>query len=239
MIKSNYDVEIGKEKMILSKGLPVTLLVAFCLVLFAGCSTATRSQKGTVIGAAGGGAVGAVVGKAAGNTAMGAIIGAAAGGVTGAVIGRNMDKQADAISKEMKDAEVIREGEGIIIRFNEKVLFAYDRSDLNTTAKANLDKLNGILLKYPETNITIIGHTDNKGSDSYNQTLSEIRASSVTTYAGQNGVNVARLTAMGKGESDPIAANDTEEGRASNRRVEFVITANDKMKAEAKTEVQK
>ena len=139
----------------------------------------------------------------------------------------------------MKDAEVIREGEGIIIRFNEKVLFAYDRSDLNATAKLNLDKLNAILIKYPETNITIIGHTDSKGSDSYNQTLSETRANSVTTYAGQNGVNKARLTAMGKGESDPIAVNDTEEGRASNRRVEFVITANDKMKAEAKTEAQK
>lgn len=225
--------------MILNKSMAVTLLAALCLVVFAGCSTATRSQKGAVIGAAGGGAVGAVIGKIAGNTAMGAIIGAAAGGVTGAVIGRNMDKQAEAIAKEMKDAEVIREGEGIIIRFNEKVLFAYDRSDLNATAKSNLDKLNAILVKYPETNITIIGHTDSKGSDSYNQTLSETRANSVTTYAGQNGVNKARLTAMGKGESDPIAVNDTEEGRASNRRVEFVITANDKMKAEAKTEAQK
>ena len=223
----------------MSKSLPVTLLVAFCLVLVASCSTATRSQKGAVIGAAGGGAVGAVVGKIAGNTAMGAIIGAAAGGVTGAVIGKNMDKQAEAIAKEMKDAEVIREGEGIIIRFNEKVLFAYDRSDLNATAKTNLDKLNSILGKYPETDITIIGHTDNKGSDSYNQTLSEARATSVTTYAGQNGINTARLTAMGKGETDPISVNDTEEGRASNRRVEFVITANEKMKAEAKTEAQK
>ena len=223
----------------MNKSLFITLLIAFCLVLIAGCSTATRSQKGAVIGAAGGGAVGAVVGKIAGNTAMGAIIGAAAGGVTGAVIGRNMDKQAEAIAKEMKDAEVIREGEGIIVRFNEKVLFAYDRSDLNATAKTNLDKLNSILMKYPETNITIIGHTDSKGSDSYNQTLSETRANSVTTYAGQNGVNTTRLTAVGKGESDPIAANDTDEGRASNRRVEFVITANDTMKAEAKTEAQK
>ncbi|HUC80993.1 MAG TPA: OmpA family protein [Flavisolibacter sp.] len=238
MIKTNDNLSLGKGKM-MSKSLSVTLLIAFCLVLFAGCSTATRSQKGAVIGAAGGGAVGAVVGKIAGNTAMGAIIGAAAGGVTGAVIGRNMDKQAEAIAKEMKDAEVIREGEGIIIRFNEKVLFAYDRSDLNTTAKTNLDKLNSILAKYPETNITVIGHTDNKGSDSYNQTLSEARASSVTSYAGQNGINTARLTTVGKGESDPIAVNDTEEGRASNRRVEFVITANEKMKAEAKTEAQK
>lgn len=239
MIKTSYNVYFQKPKMIGNKTLLLTWLAAFSLVLIAGCSTATRSQKGAVIGAAGGGAVGAVVGKMTGNTAMGAIIGAAAGGVTGAVIGRNMDKQAEAIAKEMKDAEVIREGEGIIIRFNEKVLFAYDRSDLNVTAKANLDKLNAILIKYPETNITVIGHTDNKGSDQYNQTLSETRAGSVTAYAGQNGVNTTRLTALGKGESDPIAVNDTDEGRASNRRVEFVITANDKMKAEAKTEAQK
>jgi outer membrane protein OmpA-like peptidoglycan-associated protein len=239
MIKRNFGANVRNGKMAGNKNLLVAFLVAICFVLFAGCSTATRSQKGAVIGAAGGGAVGAVVGKVAGNTAMGAIIGAAAGGVTGAVIGRNMDKQAEAIAKEMKDAEVIREGEGIIIRFNEKVLFAYDRSDLNTTAKASLDKLNVILMKYPETNITVIGHTDNKGSDSYNQTLSESRAGSVTTYAGQNGINMARLTAMGKGESDPIAANDTQEGQASNRRVEFVITANDKMKAEATKETQK
>lgn len=238
MIKKIYDVSLENGKMRMSKILPITLLIAFLLVLTAGCSTATRSQKGAVIGAAGGGVVGAVIGKVAGNTAMGAIIGAAAGGVAGAIIGRNMDKQAEAIAKEMKDAEVIREGEGIIVRFNEKVLFGYDRSDLNTTAKANLDKLNSILVKYPETNITIIGHTDSKGSDSYNQTLSETRARSVTTYAGQNGVDMARLTAIGKGESDPIAVNKTEEGRASNRRVEFVITANEKMKAEAKQEAQ-
>lgn len=238
MIKKIYDVSLENGKMRMSKILPITLLIAFLLVLTAGCSTATRSQKGAVIGAAGGGVVGAVIGKVAGNTAMGAIIGAAAGGVTGAIIGRNMDKQAEAIAKEMKDAEVIREGEGIIVRFNEKVLFGYDRSDLNTTAKANLDKLNSILVKYPETNITIIGHTDSKGPDSYNQTLSETRARSVTTYAGQNGVDKARLTAIGKGESDPIAVNKTEEGRASNRRVEFVITANEKMKAEAKQVAQ-
>ena len=239
MIESNYKFNINENKTILRTSLPVLMLAAFCVLLAAGCSTPTRSQKGAVIGAAGGSAVGAVVGKIAGNTAMGAIIGAAAGGVTGAVIGRNMDKQAEAIAKEMKDAEVVREGEGIIVRFNEKVLFGYDRSDLSVTAKANLDKLNAILVKYPETNITVIGHTDNKGSDSYNQTLSETRAGSVTTYGGQNGVTITRLTAVGKGESDPIATNDTEEGRAANRRVEFVITANDKMKAEAKTEAQK
>ena len=226
-------------RIVQSKSWLVATMAVVALVFMAGCSTATRSQKGAVIGAAGGGAVGAVVGKVAGNTAMGAIIGAAAGGVTGAVIGRKMDKQAEAIAKEMKDAEVIREGEGIIIRFNEKVLFAYDRADLNVAAKTNLDKLNSILTQYPETNITIIGHTDSKGSEVYNQTLSVNRAGSVTTYAGEKGVNTSRLTAIGKGETDPIATNETEEGRSLNRRVEFVITANEKMKEEAKTETGK
>ncbi|HEU4902836.1 MAG TPA: OmpA family protein [Flavisolibacter sp.] len=229
-----------EKNTIFNKGLlSVSLLAAFCILLAAGCSTATRSQKGAVIGAAGGGAVGAVVGKMAGNTAMGAIIGAAAGGATGAVIGRKMDKQAEAIAKEMKDAEIIREGEGIIVRFSEKVLFAYDRSDLNTMAKTNLDKLNAILTQYPETNITVIGHTDSKGAKDYNQTLSVERAGSVTAYAGQNGINTTRLTALGKGETDPIATNETEEGRSQNRRVEFVITANEKMKEEAKKETGK
>lgn len=217
----------------------LTLLVTILAILLSGCKTMTKSQKGAVIGGTSGAVIGGVVGHSMGNTAMGAIIGAAAGGVAGGVIGHKMDKQAEEIAKEMGDAEVIREGEGIVIKFKEKVLFAYDRSDLNATAKTNLDKLKNILLKYPETNITVIGHTDSKGSDSYNQTLSESRATAVTNYASQNGIDKARLTAIGKGETDPIATNDTEEGSASNRRVEFVITANDKMKAEAKAEAGK
>jgi outer membrane protein OmpA-like peptidoglycan-associated protein len=217
----------------------LTLLVTILAILLSGCKTMTKSQKGAVIGGTSGAVIGGVVGHSMGNTAMGAIIGAAAGGVAGGVIGHKMDKQAEEIAKEMGDAEVIREGEGIVIKFKEKVLFAYDRSDLNATAKTNLDKLKNILLKYPETNITVIGHTDSKGSESYNQTLSESRATAVTNYVSQIGIDKARLTAIGKGETDPIATNDTEEGSASNRRVEFVITANDKMKAEAKAEAGK
>jgi outer membrane protein OmpA-like peptidoglycan-associated protein len=214
----------------------LALLLVVPALFFSGCKSLTKTQKGTVIGAGGGAVIGGVVGRAMGNTAMGAIIGAAAGGVAGAVIGRKMDKQAEEIAKEMGDAEVIREGEGIVIRFKEQVLFGYDQATLNPTAKANLDKLRAILVKYPETNITVIGHTDSKGTDRYNQRLSERRAQAVTNYAIQNGISSARLTAIGKGESDPIAANDTEANSALNRRVEFVITANEKMKAEAKAE---
>lgn len=209
---------------------------AFSGLLISGCSTATKSQKGAVIGAGGGAVVGAVIGKATGNTARGAIIGAVLGGVGGAVIGRKMDKQAEEMKKVLGDAEVRREGEGIVINFKEKVLFAYDRSDLGSSAQSNLTKLVNVLNKYPDTDIQVIGHTDANGSDDYNQKLSERRANAVINFLSANKINTSRLTARGMGESDPVAGNDTEEGKAQNRRVEFVITANEKMKEEAKRE---
>src|SRR5688572_8177269 len=227
MLHSKMVIETEKKKLSFEKiGGKFLLILMVMAVSLAGCKTMNKSQKGAVIGGAGGAVVGA-------------IIGATVGGVSGAVIGRQMDKQAEEIAKEMGDADVIREGEAIVIRFREKVLFAYDRSDLSVDAKGNLDKLRTTLLKYPETNIMVIGHTDNKGSEKYNQTLSENRANSVTTYTSQNGINNNRFTAIGKGETDPIATNDTVEGSASNRRVEFVITANEKMKAEAQKETGK
>jgi len=233
-------VETAKKKLPFAQIRGKYLLIVIALaVSLAGCKTMNKSQKGAVIGGVSGGVVGGVIGRSVGNTAMGAIIGATVGGVAGAVIGRQMDKQAEEIAKEMGDVDVIREGEAIVIRFKEKVLFGYDRSDLSADAKGSLDKLRTTLLKYPETNITVIGHTDNKGTEKYNQTLSESRANSVTSYTSQNGINNNRLTAIGKGETDPIATNDTEEGSAFNRRVEFVITANDKMKADAKKETGK
>lgn len=219
--------------------LSLFLIAGLLAVTIPACKTMSRSQKGAVIGGAGGGIIGGVVGRAMGNTAMGAIIGATVGGVTGVVIGRKMDKQAEEIAKEMKDAEVIREGEAIVIRFKEQVLFGYDQYDLNSNAIANLSQLKNILVKYPETNIMVIGHTDSKGSLKYNQRLSERRAKAVTNYTIGNGISADRLTAVGKGETDPIASNDTPEGSASNRRVEFVITANAKMKADAEKEAGK
>lgn len=201
-----------------------------------GCETLNRTQKGAVIGAAGGGAIGGVIGRAMGNTAMGVIVGATVGGVTGAVIGRKMDKQAEEMKEVLGDAEVKRVGEGIVIEFKEKVLFAYDRSDLTAKARTNLDRLSNILKKYSDTNIEILGHTDSKGTDNYNQSLSERRASSASSYLRSTGISSSRLSIRGMGESDPKASNDTESGRAENRRVEFVITANQQMIEEAKRE---
>jgi outer membrane protein OmpA-like peptidoglycan-associated protein len=237
MLNSKTVVVTAKKKFAFEKIVGSFLLIVIVLALsLAGCKSMNKTQKGAVIGSASGGVVGGVIGKSVGNTAMGAIIGATVGGVGGAVIGRQMDKQAEEIAKEMGDVDVIREGEAIVIRFKEKVLFAYDHFDLSAGAKSNLDKLRATLIKYPETNITVIGHTDSKGTNRYNQTLSENRANSVAVYTSQNGINNNRVTAIGKGETDPIATNDTEEGSASNRRVEFVITANEKMKADSKKE---
>ncbi len=204
-------------------------------LMAAGCKSLNRTQKGGVIGAAGGGAIGGVIGRAMGNTAAGVIVGAAVGGVTGAVIGRKMDKQAEEMQKVLGDAEVKRVGEGIVIEFKEKILFGYDRSDLSDAARTNLTRLADILKKYPDTNIEVLGHTDSKGAAKYNQGLSERRASSTASYLRTEGIESTRLATRGLGETDPKVSNDTDEGRAENRRVEFVITANQKMVEDAKT----
>jgi len=205
-------------------------------VFFSGCKSLNRTQKGAGIGAAGGGAAGAVIGRASGNTALGAIIGATVGGVAGAVIGRQMDKQAEEIKNEVPGAQVERVGEGIIVEFSDKILFGFDKSDLSSAAEANLNKLKAVLDKYPDTNIEIQGHTDSDGTDSYNMTLSERRASAVATYLRGTGVPSSRIVTKGFGESAPKYSNDSEDGKSQNRRVEFLITANEKMKTEAKKE---
>ncbi len=209
------------------------LLVSLTLV-FTGCKT-TRTQRGAAIGAGAGAAAGAIIGKTAGNTGVGAIIGATVGGVAGAIIGRQMDKQAEEIAREVPNAEVIhQEGEqGIIVNFNSKVLFGTDKSDLSTKSKATIDDLATVLNKYPDTDLTVQGHTDSTGPDAYNQTLSEKRARSVADYLKIQGVSADRITAVGYGESQPVADNSTAEGRTENRRVSFVIVPNEKMKQEA------
>jgi outer membrane protein OmpA-like peptidoglycan-associated protein len=205
-------------------------------IVASGCKNMNKTQKGAAIGAGGGAVLGGVVGRALGNTAAGVIVGAAVGGTVGAVIGRKMDKQAEEMKQVMGDAEVKRVGEGIVVEFKDKVLFGYDRADLSTTAQGSLNKLGNVLQKYPDTNIEILGHTDNKGSDNYNQGLSERRANAAAAYLRTNGIAGTRITTKGMGESDPKATNDTDEGRTENRRVEFVITANQKMIDEAKKE---
>jgi outer membrane protein OmpA-like peptidoglycan-associated protein len=202
-------------------------------LIFSSCASWNKTQKGAVVGTAAGGAMGAVIGRASGNTAMGAIIGAAVGGATGAVIGNQMDKQAEEIKKTVPDAKVERVGEGIVVEFSSNVLFAFDKSDLSADSKVNLQKLVTVLGNYPDTDIEVQGHTDSKGSNSYNMSLSERRAKAVTGYLADKDITANRLTTKGFGETAPKYENDTESDRAKNRRVEFLITANEKMKADA------
>jgi len=211
----------------------------FAVPLFAfimmGCN-ATRTQKGAAIGGAAGAVGGNIIGRAAGNSTLGTIIGAVVGGGAGAIIGRDMDKQAEQIKNDIPGAKVERVDEGIKVEFNEKILFAFSKSDLGDSAKDNLNKLVAILNKYPNTNIEIQGHTDSRGTDEYNMALSLRRANAVRDYLASQGIAGTRMTTRGFGESAPAYSNDTPEGMAQNRRVEFLITANDQMKADAKKE---
>ncbi|HEX2919624.1 MAG TPA: OmpA family protein [Bacteroidales bacterium] len=212
------------------------IIIFISSLILPGCASMKRSTKGAAIGTAAGGAMGAVIGRASGNTALGAIIGATVGGATGAVIGKKMDKQAAEIKNTVPDAKVERVGEGIIVEFSSNVLFDFDKSDVTADASPTLDKLVQVLNKYPDTNIELQGHTDNTGSENYNQTLSEKRARAVDRYLTGNGIPAKRVKIKGFGESAPKYDNNTDSGRAQNRRVEFLITANEKMVAEAEKE---
>jgi outer membrane protein OmpA-like peptidoglycan-associated protein len=199
----------------------------------------SNQDKGVAIGAGSGAVLGGVIGRAAGNTGLGAIIGAGVGGVTGGVIGRRMDKQAEEIKREVPGVKVERVGEGIVVEFSESVLFGFNQSDLNAQAYRSLDKLVLVLNKYSDTDLEIDGHTDNKGTDAYNQTLSEKRATAVSQYLMGHNIASGRIRTVGYGERYPKYSNDTEGGRAGNRRVEFQITANERMKQDAAVEAGK
>ncbi len=228
----------------------VFLTTATVMLIISGCNTAkkaNKAQKGAVIGAAGGAVIGGVIGNNVGNknnTVLGAVIGGVIGGVAGGIIGNKMDKQAEKIKNEIPGAEVQRVGEGIIVTFSEKnpdgskmgVYFEFDKSDITSNSKLALNKLIQIFNEYPETNLLVEGHTDDKGSDTYNLALSERRASAVGNYLKNNTISSSRLLINWYGEAQPKVDNSTDANRAENRRVEFAITANDKMKEEAKKE---
>lgn len=205
-------------------------VVAIVIASLLGCASMKRRDKGAIIGAASGGVVGGIIGKQAGNTAVGAILGAAVGGAAGAYIGNYMDKQAEEMQADLEGAKIERVGEGIKITFDSGILFNVNKFDLQATAQNNLQRLATILNKYPDTEVLIEGHTDSDGSDSYNMDLSNRRSQSVANYLASLQVSAARFHTMGYGESQPIASNDTVEGKAQNRRVEIAIYANDKLK---------
>ena len=212
----------------------VALSIGLLTVLPA-CNT-SKGVQGGAIGAGAGAGIGAVIGNqfpGQNGTAIGAIIGAAVGGTTGALIGRHMDKQAEELQRDLEGATVTRVGEGIKITFDSGLLFGFDQSTLSSEAQNNLVELSTTLKKYDDTDIIVEGHTDADGSDTYNQDLSVRRAKTVGNYLIQNSVSSNRLTTVGYGETQPLADNTTDAGKAANRRVEIAIFANKRMKKAA------
>lgn len=196
-----------------------------------------KTEKGAVAGAATGAVVGGMIGNKKNNTALGAIFGAVAGGAVGVVIGSRMDKQAKKMEQDLGNtATVERVGEGIKLTFDSELLFDFGKWDLKQNNKKDLQKLAETLSEYPETELLIIGHTDDVGSHAFNNNLSEKRARAVSSQLSGAGVKNSRLSTLGKGESQPAVSNDTEYNRSQNRRVEIAIYANEKMKAEARQE---
>ncbi|WP_312195753.1 OmpA family protein [Epilithonimonas vandammei] len=199
---------------------------------------ANNTQKGAAIGTAAGAVIGGILGNnigKGGNAPLGAVLGGVVGGAAGGVIGNKMDKQAKEIKETLPGAEVERVGEGIKVTLNENTVnFDFNSANLTTLAKTNLDKLVTVLKNNPDTNINIYGHTDSIGSDAVNLRISAQRAAAVKNYFVANGISASRMFTEGLGKSSPIASNDTDAGRAKNRRVEFAITANEKMIEDAK-----
>lgn len=209
----------------------LALVIMMSIFIHPACNTSNRT-KGAIIGATAGAATGAIVGKK--NKAVAIILGAAIGGVAGGLIGEYMDKQAAKMDEELENATVERVGEGILITFDSGILFDFDSYALKSSTRENLVELAPTLIKYDDTNVLVLGHTDNTGSDAYNETLSQRRANSVNNFLVSRGVGSARISSEGHGETDPVATNETEEGRQLNRRVEVVVVANKDLQRAAK-----
>jgi outer membrane protein OmpA-like peptidoglycan-associated protein len=199
-------------------------------VVLAGCASVQdfgtnpekqKTRQGTAIGAVGGAAVGLIVGGGW----KGALIGAGVGALAGGMVGNYQDKQEAKLRQQMSGTgvEVVRMGDNLTLSMPGNVTFAFDSAKLNPQFDPVLDKLAQTLVEYNKTVIQIAGHTDSTGSHEYNMKLSLQRADSVKAYLASHGVPAARLVTLGAGPDYPIASNDTEEGRAQNRRVEITI----------------
>ena len=184
-----------------------------------------KAKRGAGAGAAAGAVVGAVIGNQSGNNRTGAVVGAAAGAAIGAAIGHRMDQQQKEL-QQIPGVEVTRPSENeIAVQMTNDILFDFNSSALRPESQNTLRDLASNFQRYPDETVTVEGHTDNVGSPTYNQTLSERRAYSVKDYLVTQGVPSTRVYASGFGESRPKATNDTPEGRQLNRRVEIHIRA--------------
>jgi len=197
------------------------LILGIIAVFASACADAPKWQKGAVIGGAAGAGAGAVIGHQSDHKGEGALIGGAAGAVIGGLIGAQLDKQQAELG-EIAEVERPSEGE-LIVTLREKVLFDVNEYSLKPGAEANLSRVADVLVKYPDFNINVEGHTDNTGHETYNQWLSEKRAETVADFIVAEGAHPDRIMVIGYGETQPVTTNDTAEGRQQNRRVELHI----------------
>lgn len=210
------------------------LTLALCgLVIFTSCGNMSNLGKGALIGTGAGAALGAGVGAIFGGqkgAAIGAAIGTAVGAGTGAVIGDVMDRKAKEL-EEALDASVetvtdVNGLEAIKVTFDNGILFDTNKSNLSASAKSELKTFAQQMSDLPDTQITVYGHTDNTGTAAVNEKISKQRADAVTAQLMANGIDKGRIVSEGKSFNEPVATNDTAEGRAQNRRVEVYISAN-------------
>lgn len=215
----------------------ILIAVSLLILTLAGCIQPNDPNKNTKQKAGIGAAVGAVAGAFigyqndhSGGALKGALIGGAAGGALGAGAGYYMDKQQAEFEQQLSaeraanQIEVERlQNENLKITMNSEVSFDFNSSRLQPAFESSLEKVADILIRYPRTTIHIVGHTDNVGSEVYNQQLSEKRAKAVGFALEGRGVAASRIVATGRGESEPRTTNDTEAGRQLNRRVEMLI----------------
>ena len=180
-----------------------------------------------------GAGLGYLIGKDGKGAAIGAAIGTAVGGGTGAIIGNKMDKKAEELAAlENAQVETVEDVNGlkaIKVTFDSGILFDFNKSTLQPNAKKQLDKFAAEMADMPDTDITVLGHTDNVGSAEANQKVSDNRAKAVSSYLQNKGIAASRIIAEGHSYNDPVADNSTAEGRAQNRRVEIYISANENM----------
>lgn len=222
------------------KALSLTLCAA---LIFSSCGSWKNTGIGTGIGAAAGAAIGLGIGHLAGNKAVGTAIGATVGAGAGALIGRKMDKAAEA-AKQVEGAQVqlvdINGLPAVKVTFDSGILFDFDSSKLSDDAKNSLAKFAEVLKSTPDADVAILGHTDNVGTEKANQSVSEKRAKAVASYLKTQGVAASQIKdVQGMNYSQPVASNDTEAGRAQNRRVEVYMYASQAMIDAAKAEAAK
>jgi len=209
-----------------------SLVAGAMLVIFvSGCTTVnpytreeqtSKAAKGAGIGAAAGAVIGLLT---KGDKLQNALIGAGVGAIAGGGVGYYMDVQEAKLRQKLEGTgvSVTRIGDNITLNMPSSITFASNSSDLNAQFYNALDGVSMVLKEYEKTVIEVAGHTDSSGSDQYNQSLSQRRAQSVASYLSSHGVQGTRLMTVGAGEAHPIASNDTEQGKAANRRVEMTI----------------